>query len=134
MQPSDAASPYGQHALAPSGERIGSEAQQTVSDQACYGKAPSYTATTREIHAASTPAGSLTLAGPDWGLSDDQREDRIESLGALMVTAMELWESTGEFGYRGDADRLRIRMEALIKSRPASFVRGLEVARGLACA
>ena len=48
------ASPYWQHALAPSGERIDSEAQQTVSDQAGYGKASSYTATTREIHAAST--------------------------------------------------------------------------------
>ena len=80
---------------------------------------------------AAEPAALHFLAGTDWGLTDSEREERIESLGALMVTAMELWESTGEFGYRGEADRLRIRMEALIKSRSAAFVRGLEVARGL---
>ena len=75
--------PYGQHALAPSGERIDSEAQQTVSDQACYGKASSYTATTREIHAASTPAGSLTLAG--WVPARQGAEDalRFKSKGVL---------------------------------------------------
>lgn len=80
---------------------------------------------------AAEPAALHFLAGADWGLTDCEREERIESLGALMVTAMELWEQTSEFGYRGEADRLRIRMEALIKARPAAFVRGLEVARGL---
>ena len=74
----------------------------------------------------------VTLAGSDWGLTDDQREDRIESLGALMVSAMELWERTGDFTYRGDADRLRLRMEALIKSRPAGYVRLMELELGLA--
>ncbi len=73
----------------------------------------------------------LVLRGGDRGLDDEDRELLIVNLGDLMLTAMRLWEETGDFMYRGDADRLMARRTSLIKSRPPEFVRRLEAARGL---
>lgn len=54
-----------------------------------------------------------------------------EDASAAYIKAKQEMHPTYEHNYRGEADRLRLRMEALIKSRPASFVRGLEIRRGL---
>lgn len=65
-------------------------------------------------------------------MSDAERELHIRSCGYLMEDAMRRWCETGDFGYRGEADRWRILMEQAIKSRSAAQVARMERERGLA--
>ena len=63
-----------------------------------------------------------------------ERESQIKALGSEITKEMEAAVQTGAcyFLHRGHADAARIRMELLIKERPASYVQALEVERGLA--
>lgn len=59
-------------------------------------------------------------------------EQNIADLGLLMVAAYNRFERSGCFADRGEADRLRIQMEAAIALRKPFQVRAMEVERGLA--
>ena len=53
----------------------------------------------------------------DLPLTDSAREATIGLAATLVERYMQLWEETGDFAYRGNADRARLSMEALIKGR-----------------
>ena len=64
-------------------------------------------------------------------LTDEQRESLIRHAASLVEYHMELYEISGDFADRGNADRARLSMEALIRGRSAEFVAKLERERGL---
>lgn len=64
-------------------------------------------------------------------LSDEERELHIRSCGYLMENAMRRWCETGDFGYRGEADRWKVLMQEAIKGRSAAQVARMERERGL---
>lgn len=59
-------------------------------------------------------------------------EQHIADLGLLMVAAYNRFERSGCFADRGEADGLRMQMEAAIALRRPAQVRAMEVDRGLA--
>lgn len=65
-------------------------------------------------------------------MSDEEREAHIRDCAWLMEDAMRRWCETGDFGYRGEADRWRLLMEEAIKARSPEYVAKLERERGLA--
>lgn len=50
-------------------------------------------------------------------LTDGERECAIALAASLICHHIELWEISGDFADRGNADRARLSMEALIKGR-----------------
>ena len=64
-------------------------------------------------------------------MSESEREEQIRCCGRLMEAAMARYEVHGDLSDRGEADRYRIEMEALIKGRSAAQVVQMEVERGL---
>ena len=58
-------------------------------------------------------------------------EKHIEDLGLLMVAAYNRYEVSGCFADRGEADGLRLQMEATIASRSPEQVAHMEAERGL---
>jgi hypothetical protein len=65
-------------------------------------------------------------------VSDDERELHIKNCGYLMEDAMRRWCETGDFGFRGEADRWRLLMQEAIRARSPEYVAKLERERGLA--
>lgn len=59
-------------------------------------------------------------------------EKHIADLGLLMVAAYSRFERSGCFADRGEADCLRVEMEAAIALRRPAQVRAMEVERGIA--
>lgn len=65
-------------------------------------------------------------------LTDSQREAAIHRAGDLFLHYMAKWDKTGDFQYRGDADRALRLQSILIQGRSAEQVAKLERERGLA--
>ena len=64
-------------------------------------------------------------------LTDGEREAAIGLAASLVEYHMELYEISGCFTDRGNADRARLSMEALIKGRSAEAIARMEQERGL---
>ena len=64
-------------------------------------------------------------------MSESEREEQIRCCGRLMEAAMARYEASGDLSDRGEADRYRMEMEALIKGRSAAQVAQMEAERGL---
>ena len=66
-------------------------------------------------------------------MTNNERESQIKALGVEITHEMEAAVQKGAcyFEHRGTADAARVRMELLIKERPSSHVRELELSRGL---
>lgn len=64
-------------------------------------------------------------------LSDEEREDAITRAGRALESHYFVWCCTGSFAAKGDADRARLLMEALIRGRSKAQVRALEIRKGL---
>lgn len=65
-------------------------------------------------------------------VSDAERELHIQSCGVLMEIAMRRWCETGDFSFRGEADRWKLLMQEAIKSRSPAQVAKMERERGIA--
>jgi hypothetical protein len=64
-------------------------------------------------------------------MTDSEREQHIKDCGWLMEDAMRRYCETGDFGYRGEADRWKLLMNDAIKSRSPAQVAKMEQERGL---
>lgn len=80
----------------------------------------------------SEPTTHVGQSRLNHSLTDGEREAAIALAASLIEHHMELYEISGNFADRGNADRARLSMEALIKGRSAEFVAKLERERGLA--
>lgn len=65
-------------------------------------------------------------------LTDSERENAIHKAGDLFLRYWAKWEATGDFQYRGDADRALRLQSLLIQGRSAEQVAKMERERGLA--
>lgn len=65
-------------------------------------------------------------------MSDDEREAAIKLAGEMVERHMDRYAESGCFSDRGNADRARLAMEALIRGRSAAQVAKLEAELGLA--
>jgi hypothetical protein len=65
-------------------------------------------------------------------MSESEREEQIRCCGRLMEAAMARYEASNDLSDRGEADRYRLEMEALIKGRSRVKVFLMEAERGLA--
>ncbi len=68
---------------------------------------------------------------PRQRMTDEEREEHIQSCGRLMEAAMERWERDGLIVDRGDADRWHLLMVEAIKARSPAQVARMERERGL---
>jgi hypothetical protein len=64
-------------------------------------------------------------------LTDASREEAIQLAGRLFLKHWALWEATGCFAARGDADRALMLQNRLIVGRSAEFISAREAALGL---
>lgn len=64
-------------------------------------------------------------------MNDSELEKHIEDLGLLMIAAYNRYETSGCFADRGEADGLRLQMEAAIASRSLAQVAAMETRLGL---
>ncbi|WP_423459950.1 hypothetical protein [Ottowia sp. VDI28] len=64
-------------------------------------------------------------------LEDQERELLIQIEGLQIQREMLVWERTGDFGARGQAERHRLRMEELIKGRSDAVRARMAQERGL---
>jgi len=65
-------------------------------------------------------------------MTDDEREEAIQRAGKAMEHHMAIYTSTSCFAARGDADRARILMQALIAGRSREQIQRMEAELGLA--
>jgi hypothetical protein len=78
------------------------------------------------------PSGIDGVSQLRLSLTDEERERHIRSCGILMEAAMRSWSETGDFTYRGEADRWKLLMQEAIKGRSPAQVAKMERERGLA--
>lgn len=64
-------------------------------------------------------------------MTSQELELHIKQCGALMEGAMAMYELSGCFGYKGEADGWRLCMERAIAARSPSQVASMEADRGL---
>ena len=64
-------------------------------------------------------------------MTSQELEQHIKHCGALMEGAMAMYQLSGCFGYKGEADGWRLRMEQAIAARSPAQVAALESERGL---
>lgn len=89
------------------------------------------------IEALNGEAACSPVLLPDVGtnlphrLTDGEREAAIALAASLIEHHIELYEISGDFADRGNADRARLSMEALIKGRSAEQIARMEQERGL---
>lgn len=67
----------------------------------------------------------------DAPLTDECREEAIQRAGRAMEAHYFRWCCTGNFADKGDADRARLLMEALIAGRSKAQVLRMEIRKGL---
>lgn len=65
-------------------------------------------------------------------MTDAEREEAIQRAGKAIEKHMAIWASDGCMAARGDVDRARQSMEALIAGRSPEQVARMEAERGLA--
>lgn len=97
---------------------------------------------TPQLHAEQAPASATFTQscvterrtepqGNVGTLTDDQREEAIQRAGRAMEAHYFRWCCTGNFADKGDADRARLLMEALIAGRSKAQVLRMEIRKGL---
>lgn len=65
-------------------------------------------------------------------MADDDREEAIQRAAKAMEHHMAIYASTSCLAARGDADRARLLMQALIAGRSREQIQRMEAERGLA--
>lgn len=106
----------------------------TVSFAQMFGadKSPTLQATSAaEGVCPKPPTQDVSQVRLSHSLTDGEREAAIGLAASLVEYHVELWEISGCFTDRANADRARLAMEALIKGRSAEQIAKMEAARGL---